>query len=237
MARTFSEFSAKISSAELPFQPFDEQKEVRIYTRGFLPHWRQDGCTYFVTFRTADSIPKGVYRQWKYERATWLKARNIDPESNDWIQKVVGLPDDEQKTFQRAFAAKLFCELDKCQGACVLKDLKLASIVADALVYFHDKRMLAGDFVIMPNHVHALITPINGFELEDLLHSTKSFTANKINKQLKREGEFWMSESHDHIVRDDEELVRTQNYIASNPDKAGLNTRNLIVYRTSYNVT
>ena len=235
MARTSSKFSANVSPVEFPFQLFDEQKEVRIYNRGFLPHWRQAGCTYFVTFRTADSIPRGVYRQWKYERDTWLKARNIDPESNDWHQKGVGLPDDDQKNFQRAFAAKLFSELDKCHGACVLEDLKLASTVADSILYFHDERMLVGNFVIMPNHIHALITPINGFELEDLLHSIKSFTANKINKQLNREGEFWMPESHDHIVRDGEELLRIQNYIECNPDKAGLDAKNLIVYQVKYN--
>jgi hypothetical protein len=32
------------------FVPFDELHAVRIYQRN-LPHWRQDGCTYFVTFQ------------------------------------------------------------------------------------------------------------------------------------------------------------------------------------------
>ncbi|HSG71752.1 MAG TPA: hypothetical protein VLA12_15120, partial [Planctomycetaceae bacterium] len=30
---------------------------VRIYRR-HLPHWRQEGATYFLTFRLADSIPQ-----------------------------------------------------------------------------------------------------------------------------------------------------------------------------------
>ncbi|MDF1815773.1 MAG: hypothetical protein P1V20_26480 [Verrucomicrobiales bacterium] len=38
----------------IPFYPFNEFGEVRIYQHGLLPHWRQDGCTCFVTFRLAD---------------------------------------------------------------------------------------------------------------------------------------------------------------------------------------
>jgi putative transposase len=33
---------------------------------------------------------------------------------------------------------------------------------------------------------------------------------------------FWMDESYDHIVRDAKELSAFRNYIAQNPDKAGL---------------
>ena len=43
--------------ASLPFREFDESGEVRIYYHGILPHWRQTGCTYFVTYRLADPYP------------------------------------------------------------------------------------------------------------------------------------------------------------------------------------
>ena len=39
------------------FRGLDPNKSLRIYTR-HLPHWRQDGATYFVTFRLADSLPE-----------------------------------------------------------------------------------------------------------------------------------------------------------------------------------
>ena len=60
-----------------PFVPFDECKAVRIYRRN-LPHWRQDGATYFVTFRLGDSLPRRVLDQWEYEKQLWLAARGID---------------------------------------------------------------------------------------------------------------------------------------------------------------
>jgi hypothetical protein len=64
----------------IPFRGFVERGEVRVYAHGTLPHWRQPGCTYFVTFRLADSIPEAVLREHEYERSMWLKARSINPD-------------------------------------------------------------------------------------------------------------------------------------------------------------
>ena len=55
---------------------FDEYRAIRIYERN-LPHWRQDGCTYFVTFRLADSIPVGVRQELEHEKKLWLLRHGI----------------------------------------------------------------------------------------------------------------------------------------------------------------
>jgi hypothetical protein len=55
-----------------PFHGFDPHGEVDI-TRRRLPHWRQPGATYFITFRLADSLPQSVLHQWRHERAIWLR--------------------------------------------------------------------------------------------------------------------------------------------------------------------
>lgn len=34
---------------------------------GNLPHWRQKGVTYFVTFRSADALPQERVKQWNRE--------------------------------------------------------------------------------------------------------------------------------------------------------------------------
>ena len=49
----------ELPSAPPGFRGLDPNKRVRIYTR-HLPHWRQDGATYFVTFRLADSLPEAM---------------------------------------------------------------------------------------------------------------------------------------------------------------------------------
>ena len=91
-----------------------------------------------------------------------------------------------------------------------------------------------GNFVVMPNHVHVLLRPINEHELEDILHSIKSFTANQINKLMERSGEFWQRQSYDHIVRDFDQLTAFQEYIAANPVKAKLNKDQFLSHRAAW---
>lgn len=124
--------------------------------------------------------------------------------------------------------------LDKCEGACVLRDVSIARKVATALDHFHLSRVMTGDFVVMPNHVHALLTPCPGYDLEDILHSIKSFTANQINQALGQTGSLWQRESYDHIVRDLQQLEAYQQYIAANPFKAKLRDGEYILSRAAY---
>lgn len=74
----------------------------------------------------------------------------------------------------------------------------------------------------MPNHVHAVIKPAPGYELSKLLQGIKGVSANYCNKLLGYRCAFWMDESHDHIVRDANELAAFRHYIAANPAKARL---------------
>ena len=143
----------------------------------------------------------------------------------------------DRRLFERHFAGKLFEYLDRGYGDCSLRDQQVRKIVYDSLLFFNSDRLDTGDFVVMPNHVHAIITPYIGHELEHILHSIKSFTANKINKLLNRSGTLWMEESYDHIVRDGEELLRIQHYIRANPEKARSPEHEFDLYETEYELT
>ena len=61
---------------------------------GNLPHWRQEGVAYFVTFRSADALPQKKLRAWEAERADWL-AKHPEPHSPaqraDYYDKFVDL--------------------------------------------------------------------------------------------------------------------------------------------------
>ena len=74
----------------------------------------------------------------------------------------------------------------------------------------------------MPNHVHVVVHPRTGFDLPDILHSWKSFAANKINQLLKRKGTLWQPEYYDHLVRDEEDLCHAIQYVLANPVAAGI---------------
>ncbi len=191
------------------FIGFDEFADVDI-TRRDLPHWRQENKTYFVTFRLADSIPATKLSQLEDERRVWL---NANPEP--WTAE-------QRQAYYERFPAKIDEWLDAGSGSCVLEDERVAKIVADALIHFDGERYDLGAWVVMPNHVHVVVTPRDGHHIGDILHSWKSFSAHKINELLARTGQFWQHESYDHIVRNERALYKIQEYIDRNPEKAAI---------------
>ena len=201
------------------FNPFDE---VDIY-HGNLPHWRQDNVWYFVTFRLADSLPHDVVEQIKSQRELWLKQHNIPTDLKQRTQAALKtLSKAELKEYYRLFSERIETLLNAGSGSCVLKEEKIARIVANALRHFNHQRYILDEWVIMPNHVHVLVKPLGNHQLSDILHSWKSFTANEINKQLGRKGQLWMHESYDHIVRNERAFEAIRKYIRENPQKAKL---------------
>jgi len=77
--------------------------------------------------------------------------------------------------------------------------------------------------VIMPNHVHLLLTP--QVSASKLLSSLKASTARRANL-LQRSGRpFWQAESRDHLVRSGDEFRRIQWFIENNLVTAGLAAR------------
>jgi REP element-mobilizing transposase RayT len=224
--------------SDLPgFKPFDPDAEVRMYRRN-LPHLRQEGATYFATFRQADSIPRSVLTDWQNQRSTWQRANglsdNLTPE--EWQTRYRGIPEARRRQFERAEARRLFFELDRCHGTCVFKRPLPRDILRDSLHFFDGVRLRIGDFVIMPNHCHAHMTPIPGQELEEILRAIKRHTSTQLGKQKLKSvpGTFWQEETHDHIVRDSEELLRIRKYIRDNPEKAKLIEGDYSYYRAAW---
>lgn len=81
--------------------------------------------------------------------------------------------------------------------------------------------------VVMPDHVHLLLTPRRDpegwpYPLVDILQCMKSATAHRINKLLYRAGPVWEEESFDHVLRSDESLAEKCEYIRQNPVRRGL---------------
>ena len=219
------------------FRPFNPNGDIKIYIRN-LPHWRQPGATYFVTFRKADSIPKSVLAEWLDIRQRWYRAHNLEPaqreaDPDSFAAGYLRIPKSIRRAFEKQQAKMLHEELDRCHGSCVLRVHDVQTEVAQALKHFHGERLWLGDYVLMPNHVHLIIQPFDGWELEDLLGSVKKWTSRKIGQRLdplksnlthaETETEasrprFWQYESYDRIIRDAEELAAFRRYIVRNPE-------------------
>src|SRR6476620_5778829 len=198
------------------FCGLDPHGEINITSRK-LPHWRQTGATYFVTFRLADAVPATLLRQWKEELKTWLK---FHPEPWDVQTK---------HEYQRRFQESREEWLDRGHGSCLFREESAAEIVADALKHFQGTRYLLDAFVVMPNHVHALLLPLNGHSLSEILHSWKSFTGKELKRRGGEQETIWQDENYDRIVRDEKELQHFRDYIECNPSKAGLHENGFIL--------
>jgi len=187
---------------------FYEKEGKKETSQRNLPHWDQGQKLYFVTFRLADSIPEPAMKELDQKRKHWLskKQKSVTP--------------NEQMTYFRLFNRKLERWLDDCHGDCVLANSECSSILSETLKYFDRKRYRLDHWVIMPNHVHLLVLPEAEYSIEDILHSWKSFSANKINEHLKRKGTLWRTESFDCIVRSHAQLQKFRQYIRENAEKA-----------------
>jgi len=107
-----------------------------------------------------------------------------------------------------------------------LSDGRLAPLVVSALKHFEEKRYLLFDYVVMPDHVHFLVKPlqIDGewLPLSRIYHSFKSFTANQINRALGRTGALWQDDTYDRVVRGRTDFEEKAKYILMNPLRKGL---------------
>jgi REP element-mobilizing transposase RayT len=173
---------------------------------GNLPHWRQEGVTYFVTFRLADSLPQVKLLEWLSERDLWLASH-----PKPWDACTTS-------AYHKRFTARIEKWLDAGHGSCALARSNVRSVVANALRHFNGVRYGLDAWVVMPNHVHTVVTPLTDCGLSAILHTWKSFTAHAIGKLLPDwRGPFWQKESFDHIVRGPDHLERFRIYIADNP--------------------
>jgi len=98
---------------------------------------------------------------------------------------------------------------------------EIAAIVRDSILYGAKANYDLHAWVIMPNHVHLLITPRT--DVSSFLRRLKGYSTRQANKRLEQTGQtFWQDESYDHPVRSAEEFRNIGRYILLNPVRAGL---------------
>ncbi len=101
------------------------------------------------------------------------------------------------------------------------------NITLSAIKYHSDKKYKLYACVVMKTHVHIILQPLeespgNYFSLSRIMHSIKSYAANRIQRTSKQEGSIWLGENYDRIIRDEDDLSDILDYIIYNPVKAGI---------------
>ena len=180
--------------ADYPDFDFFRPDDAIGHVSGNLPHWRQEGVTYFVTFRLADSLPQ-------------LKLRELREE----IEAEV--PADKRKA---ELIKRMERSLDAGYGSCVLANPIAKNTVEGALRFFDRTRYWLDESIVMPNHVHAIVVPKGDCKLSGILHSWKSYTSNQICAAGLAVAPVWQQESFDRIVRSGDSMEKFRGYITQN---------------------
>lgn len=214
------------------FVGFDPDRPVRIYQR-HLPHWRQEGVTYFVTFRLADSLPQPRLQELAELRAQWeqriptVGRNHASSPKGTPASSAPSQPDDDSERLTRLLMERVERWLDEGYGSCVLREKYAADCLEQKLRHFDHEQYDLCALVIMPNHVHLLVKPYSDkvHPLERIEQGWKAYSSREINRQRGIRGALWQQESFDRIVRDEEHLWQCIQYIGSNPSRAGLDLR------------
>ncbi|RYD31982.1 MAG: hypothetical protein EOP87_13680 [Verrucomicrobiaceae bacterium] len=191
-------------------------------TRDHLPHWQQDNATYFLTFRLADSIPAALLHEWKEEKDQWLIDR-----PKPWSSET-------ETEYHKLFSSRIDHHLDQGSGSCLLAKPENSETVANAFAHFDRVRYLLHTWVIMPNHVHVLLSLDRNLDLGETVASWKRFTATRINRNEGKSGPVWQQDYFDRIVRDWDHFMNIARYIRRNPAKARITQGEFVVYEAEW---
>jgi putative transposase len=97
-----------------------------------------------------------------------------------------------------------------------------ADLLVDVFLSYRDQgKYLLHEFVIMPDHFHALITPAPEISLERAVQFIKGGFSFRLKSGLP----VWQASFTNHRIRDEEDFAQHRQYIRMNPVRAGLAQR------------
>ena len=108
-------------------------------------------------------------------------------------------------------------------GRRMLQSERNAGLLIDVLrSLVVERKFTLHDFVIMPDHVHLLLTVEDEMTIEKAMQLVKGRFSHRLTKEFGHLGEVWQRGFSEVQVLDRESFVQHRSYIAANPVKAGL---------------
>jgi putative transposase len=97
-----------------------------------------------------------------------------------------------------------------------------ARLLIEALALYREQgKFLLHEFVVMPDHIHLLLTPSDSISLERAMQFIKGGFSYRLDKR----GSVWQASFTNHRIRDWGDYVRCREYIRMNPVRAVLAAR------------
>jgi REP-associated tyrosine transposase len=97
----------------------------------------------------------------------------------------------------------------------LFRNERWANLLIGTVNHYRGSAYLLHEFVIMPDHLHALITPMTS--LEKAVQFIKGGFSYRAKKELGSNMEIWQKGFADHPVRDDSDYRMHATYIRQNP--------------------
>jgi REP element-mobilizing transposase RayT len=193
--------------------------DYRDFYRRNLPHYQPINGQFFITYRLAFSLPKRILEE-------------LNKKAEEFEHRSKNYPESQRKHLQRQYSKILFAMEDDFLGKYEqspqwLNIEAIAEMILESLFFNHTRQYDLICALLMSNHVHIVIKPLNDshekpYPLSVIMRDHKSYTAHEANKLLGRTGAFWFHENYDHYIRNENEFHRVVHYILNNPVKAGL---------------
>lgn len=123
-------------------------------------------------------------------------------------------------------AGVYFVTTDNWQRRALFINVALARIVVEQIVICRDRGFYElHAFVVMPEHLHILLTPSNETTIEKALQMIKGGSAHRMGLETANKFPIWHRGFHDRWIRDAEQFKKAIIYIEQNPLKAKLAER------------
>jgi putative transposase len=97
---------------------------------------------------------------------------------------------------------------------CFFRSEAWADLFVETLYEYRPERLAIHGFVVMEDHFHLLMTPMES--LERAVQCIKGGFSYRVKKYLGRTGDVWVVGFSDHRIRDEEDFAVHQRYIAKN---------------------
>jgi len=122
-----------------------------------------------------------------------------------------------------SFCSAYFLTMGCAGGRSILQSRRLGLLLLETLhSYRAQGKFRLHEFVIMPSHVHLLISPGAGVTLEKAVQIIRGGFSFRAGRELDFRGEIWQRGYVDHRIRDARDYAQHREYIWMNPVRAHL---------------
>lgn len=123
----------------------------------------------------------------------------------------------------REIERTFFITSKSIEGRAILQSERHAMLLIDVMrAYVEAKKFVIHDFVVMPNHLHVLMTLDNLISIERAAQLIKGRFSYRVKKEQGYQREVWQPGFSEVRILDRASFLKHREYIEQNPVKAGL---------------